>query len=130
MKYISVIKKYSTQFHFKQKMYNKRVRAPTVNHLQVKYDNSNRVMAYLRECQLRKFHPSMSDISKHTSLNIDTTERIIYAMFDLGHVVRFRDRVDNSSRFRLFCPEGQQRKFARREQSNSSRTESQEEDSE
>ena len=67
----------------------------------------------------------MYHIAEGTNLRIDTTERILFAMMDLGHVIRFRDRGNNNkTRFRLFSPEGPPQKSVRRGPPNSNRKQS------
>lgn len=79
-------------------------------------------------CKADGICPTMDDISYATNLDIRDTERIVYAMLDLGHVVRFRDRRERT-RFRLFSPEGPPRRSAPREQPSNNRTPSPKDDS-
>ena len=86
-------------------------------------------MDFLSRCKVDGICPTMYHIAEATNLDIRVTERILFAMLDLGHVVRFRDRRDNKTRFRLFSTEGPPKKSVRREPPSNNRTPSPRDDS-
>lgn len=90
-----------------------------MNPIMEKFFNSTRIRDYL-DYDFDTY-PSVDRIADNTGINPRDVRRILYAMMDLGHVVKMYDKVGKCERFRLFFPEGPPNKSVRRVQPNSNK---------